>query len=142
VDADSGEVVGSHGGAFAYTVGQRKGLNLTRPAPDGKPRYVLSITPVSNTVTVGPASALDVSTVEGIRPVWTAGQAPTAPMECEVQLRAHGEPVPAVVAMADGRITASLRRPVRGVAAGQAVVAYRPDLDGDVVLGSATVWID
>ncbi len=49
VDADSGEVVGSHGGAFAFTVGQRKGLNLTRPAPDGKPRYVLSITPVTNT---------------------------------------------------------------------------------------------
>ncbi len=65
VDADSGEVVGAHGGAFAYTVGQRKGLNLTRPAADGKPRYVLSITPVTNTVTVGPAAALDVSTVEG-----------------------------------------------------------------------------
>jgi tRNA-specific 2-thiouridylase len=141
VDSVTGDVVGSHGGAFTYTVGQRKGLNLTRPAPDGKPRYVLSITPVTNTVTVGPASALDVSTVEGIRPVWTGGQVPTGPVECEVQLRAHGEPVPAVVAMADGRLTASLRRPVRGVAAGQAVVAYRPDIGGDVVLGSATVSI-
>jgi tRNA-uridine 2-sulfurtransferase len=142
VEADSGEVVGSHGGAFAYTVGQRKGLNLTRPAPDGKPRYVLSITPVTNTVTVGPASALDVSTVEGIRPVWTSGLPPSAPVECEVQLRAHGDPVPAVVSLTGGRLTASLRRPVRGVAAGQAVVAYRPDPAGDVVLGSATVSAD
>jgi len=33
VDSESGEVVGTHGGAYAYTVGQRKGLNLTRPAP-------------------------------------------------------------------------------------------------------------
>ena len=139
VDADSGEVVGSHAGAFAYTVGQRKGLNLTRPAPDGKPRYVLSITPVTNTVTVGPATALDVSTVEGIRPVWTSGPLPSTPVECEVQLRAHGDPVPAAVSVADGRLTASLRRPARGVAAGQAVVAYRPDQAGDVVLGSATV---
>jgi tRNA-specific 2-thiouridylase len=142
VDADTGEVVGAHGGAFAYTVGQRKGLNLTRPAPDGKPRYVLSITPVTNTVTVGPASALDVSSVEGIRPVWTSGPPPSAPVECEVQLRAHGDPVPAVVSLSGGRLTASLRRPVRGVAAGQAVVAYRPDPAGDVVLGSATVTTD
>ena len=138
MDAVTGDVIGSHEGAFAYTVGQRKRLNLTRPAPDGKPRYVLSITPVTNTVTVGPASALDVSTVVGDRPVWT-GTTPVGPVECEVQLRAHGDPVPAVVSLVDGRLTASLRRPVRGVAAGQAVVAYRPDPDGDVVLGSATV---
>ncbi len=142
VDADTGEVVGSHGGAFAYTVGQRKGLNLARPAPDGRPRYVLSITPVTNTVTVGPASALEVSTVEAIRPVWTCGPPPSAPVECEVQLRAHGDPVPAVVSLADGTLTANLRRPVRGVAAGQAVVAYRPDSAGDVVLGSATISTD
>jgi tRNA-specific 2-thiouridylase len=139
VDGETGEVVGSHHGAFAYTVGQRKGLNLTRPASDGKPRYVLSITPVTNTVTVGPASALDVSTVVGDRPVWTGGPNPSGPVECEVQLRAHGEPVAAVVSLVDGRLTALLRQPVRGVAAGQAVVAYRPDTGGDVVLGSATV---
>jgi tRNA-specific 2-thiouridylase len=139
VDSVSGEVVGEHAGAFAFTVGQRKGLHLGRPAPDGKPRYVLSITPVTNTVTVGPAEALDVSTVEGDRPVWTAGTVPSGPIECEVQLRAHGEPVPAVVELRDGRLTALLRRPVRGVAAGQAVVAYRPDAGGDIVLGSATV---
>ena len=139
VDAETGEVVGTHRGAYGYTVGQRKGLNLTRPAPDGNPRYVLSITPVTNTVTVGPASSLDVSTVTGDRPVWTGSPAPGSPVECEVQLRAHGDPVPAVVSLVDGRLEAQLRRPVRGVAAGQAIVAYRPDPAGDVVLGSATV---
>ena len=139
VDAASGEVVGHHAGAFGFTVGQRKGLNLTRPAPDGRPRYVLSITPVTNTVTVGPASALEVSTVEALRPVWTGEPVPSGPVECEVQLRAHGEAVPAVVKVDGDRLTASLRRPVRGVAAGQALVAYRPDRDGDVVLGSATI---
>ena len=100
---------------------------------------MLSITPVTNTVTVGPASALEVSTVTGDRPVWTAGRLPGGPVECEVQLRAHGEPVPAVVSLVDGRLVAELRRPVRGVAAGQAIVAYRPDPVGDIVLGSATV---
>ena len=44
VDAD-GRVLGEHDGAYAYTVGQRKGLGLTRPAPDGRPRYVLEVRP-------------------------------------------------------------------------------------------------
>jgi tRNA-specific 2-thiouridylase len=139
VDAATGEVVGSHEGAFGYTIGQRKGLRLGRPAAGGRPRYVLSITPVTNTVTVGPAEALDVSTVHGERPVWMDGSLPVAALECEVQLRAHGEPVPASVGVDADGLTASLRRPVRGIAAGQAVVAYRPDPAGDIVLGSATI---
>ncbi len=139
VDATTGEVLGRHPGAFGFTVGQRKGLHLSRPAPDGRPRYVLAITPVTNTVTVGPVEALDVSCVEAERPVWTGTGEPTAPMACEVQLRAHGEPVPAVVTVREGGLTASLRHPVRGVAAGQALVAYRPAAGGDIVLGSATI---
>jgi tRNA-uridine 2-sulfurtransferase len=137
VDVDTGAVLGTHAGAYGFTVGQRKGLGLTRPAPDGRPRYVLSITPVSNTVTVGPAEALDVSVVECGRPLWNADRA--GPVECEVQVRAHGAPVPAVVDVDADGLVARLRRPVRGVAAGQALVAYRPDAAGDVVLGSATV---
>ncbi len=140
VDAVTGGVVGRHTGAYAYTVGQRRGLKLDRPAPDGRPRYVLSITPVSNTVTVGPAEALAVTTVEGDRAVWTGSPPPAGPVECEVQLRAHSAPVPAVVTLAGDRLTAQLRRPVRGVAPGQAIVAYRPDpVAGDLVLGSATI---
>jgi tRNA-specific 2-thiouridylase len=139
IDAATGEVLGEHAGAYAYTVGQRRGLQLDRPAPDGRPRYVLSITPVTNTVTVGPADALEVTTVTGRGAVWTGAAPPTAPVECEVQLRAHGQPVPAVVSAGGDTLTAHLRRPVRGVAPGQAVVAYRPDPGGDIVLGSGTV---
>ncbi len=139
VDALTGAVVGQHTGAYAFTVGQRRGLRLERPAPDGKRRYVLSITPVNNTVTVGPAELLEVTTVVGERPVWTGSPPPTAPLECEVQLRAHGEAIPAVVTLTGERLEARLRRPVRGVAPGQAMVAYRPDPAGDVVLGSATI---
>jgi tRNA-uridine 2-sulfurtransferase len=139
VDALTGAVVGTHSGAYGYTVGQRRGLGLGRPAPDGRRRYVLSITPVSNTVTVGPAEALEVTSVVAERAVWTGSARPAGPVECEVQLRAHGEPVPAVVAAEGPRLTVQLRRPVRGVAPGQAVVAYRPDPAGDIVLGSATI---
>src|SRR6187402_3784513 len=40
VDRD-GAVLGSHPGALAFTVGQRKGLDLRVPSPDGRPRFVL-----------------------------------------------------------------------------------------------------
>src|SRR5882724_7739271 len=73
VDAVTGEVVGQHEGAYGFTVGQRRGLRLGRPAADGQPRYVLDITPATGTVTVGPAELLDVDEVVGLRPVWTAG---------------------------------------------------------------------
>ncbi|WP_163509412.1 tRNA 2-thiouridine(34) synthase MnmA [Fodinicola acaciae] len=131
----SGEVVGTHDGAYAFTVGQRKGLRIGRPAEDGKPRYVLDIEPVTNTVHIGPADALDVTEVRAARPVWTAGAAPALPLRCQVQLRAHGTPLDAVVRLDGAELVAELDAPTRGVAAGQALVAY---LD-DVVVGSATI---
>jgi tRNA U34 2-thiouridine synthase MnmA/TrmU len=39
----TGAVVGTHEGAHAFTVGQRRGLSLGVPAPDGKPRFVLEV---------------------------------------------------------------------------------------------------
>src|ERR1700744_110931 len=100
VDAD-GAVLGTHEGVHGFTIGQRKGLHLDRPAADGRPRYVLSIEPVANTVTVGSADALGVREIPAGRPVWTGGQPPVAPVECGVQLRAHGE-VHDCVAVLDG----------------------------------------
>ncbi|HET6479557.1 MAG TPA: tRNA 2-thiouridine(34) synthase MnmA [Actinoplanes sp.] len=136
VDGRTGERLGTHDGAYAYTVGQRKGLDLRVPAADGRPRYVLSITPVTNTVTVGPREDLEVDTVTATRVIWHGAD---LPVECHVQLRAHGEVVPAVVTIEGGTLTARLLKPARGVAAGQAIVVYQRDSAGDTVLGSATM---
>ena len=136
VEADGTEV-GSHDGAFGFTVGQRRGLRIGRPAPDGKPRYVLDIEPVSGTVTVGPAESLDVVDIAASQPVWTGGQPPPGPIDCLVQLRAHGEQYPATAwldADADA-LRIKLARPARGVATGQAAVLYH----AEAVLGSATI---
>ncbi|GAA2672320.1 tRNA 2-thiouridine(34) synthase MnmA [Actinoplanes palleronii] len=136
VDGRTGTKLGTHNGAYGYTIGQRKGLDLRVPAPDGRPRYVLSITPVTNTVTVGPREDLEVDTVTAARPIW---HETSDTVDCEVQLRAHGEVVPASVAVTSSEFVATLKTPARGVAAGQAIVAYRPDPGGDIVLGSATI---
>ena len=134
VDAD-GTVLGAHEGAYGFTVGQRKGLRLDRPAADGNPRYVLSIEPVSNTVTVGPGAALAVSEITAARPVWTGCPPPLSPVECSVQLRAHGEVYPCAAWLESGELRIQLRARARAVAAGQAAVLY----DGGTVLGSATI---
>jgi tRNA-uridine 2-sulfurtransferase len=139
VDAD-GTVLGGHDGSYGFTVGQRKGLGLAHPAPDGRPRYVLDIEPVSNTVTVGPAAGLDVREIEASRPVWSGCAPPAGPLDCLVQLRAHGQPQAATCEPVAGEaggdvVRIRLARPARGIARGQAAVLY----DGDTVLGSATI---
>ncbi|UOE45335.1 tRNA 2-thiouridine(34) synthase MnmA [Agromyces larvae] len=148
----TGAVVGSHEGAHAYTVGQRRGLHLGTPAPDGRPRFVLEVRPKERTVVVGPKEALAVAEIAGSRFSW-AGADPvesglvTAPGDefaCEVQIRAHADPVPAVAFVAqasdaDASGTAELvvrpDRPLDGVAPGQTAVVYV----GTRVLGQCTI---
>ena len=144
VDVD-GTVLGEHDGAYAYTVGQRKGLRIDRPAPDGRPRYVLDVQPATHRVVVGPAELLGVDRVEAGAAVWfddaLPARAPGEWFDAEVQVRAHGDPVPARVrgVPADGgagtlevELTGT---PLRGVAAGQSLVVYA----GTRVLGQGTV---
>jgi tRNA-specific 2-thiouridylase len=134
IDEQSGEVLGSHQGAYGFTIGQRKGLRLGRPAPDGRPRYVLDIEPVSGTVTVGSRERLAVSGIDGIRPRW-CGPAPSEPVHGAVQLRAHGQEHPAVVSADGDRVGIELLEAAQGVAPGQAAVVY----DGTRVVGSCTI---
>jgi tRNA-specific 2-thiouridylase len=131
----SGTVLGEHDGTYAFTVGQRRGLRVGRPADDGRPRYVLDIEPVTRTVTVGSAEGLDVTEVTATRPVWTGCVRPREPLDCLVQLRAHGEVHACTAWLEEDVLRLRLHQPARGVAKGQAAVLY----DGDVVLGSATV---
>ncbi|MGN6245851.1 MAG: tRNA 2-thiouridine(34) synthase MnmA [Motilibacteraceae bacterium] len=135
---ETGAVVGEHDGAYGFTVGQRRGLRLGVPAPDGKPRYVLDVSPVERTVTVGPRERLSVTELVGGAPVW-CGPAPELPLACRAQVRAHGEPVPARADVVDDALVVELDRPVHGVAPGQSVVLYVPDPRGERVVGSATI---
>jgi tRNA-specific 2-thiouridylase len=132
--SSSGDVLGAHEGSWRFTVGQRKGLRIGTPAPDGQPRYVLDIEPVSGTVTVGSRSELEVTELTCIRPLW-AGAAPSGPLECTVQLRAHGEELRAVVVPSSEGFSVSLRDAASGIAPGQACVVY----DGTRVVGSGTI---
>ena len=134
VDAETGALVGSHDGAYAFTVGQRRGLRLGRPATDGKPRYVLDISPATNTVTVGERERLAVDRIVAGAARW-CGPAPTLPMSCSAQVRAHGETVSATADLDADELVVDLDEAMSGVAPGQTVVLY----SGDRVVGSATI---
>src|SRR5699024_12578099 len=57
LDTD-GAVLGTHRGTHGFTIGQRKGLGIQQPAPDGAPRYVVDIDPSSRQVVIGAAELL------------------------------------------------------------------------------------
>lgn len=143
---ESGEVVGEHRGAYTYTIGQRRGLGLTRPRADGAPRYVLKIEPISNTVVVGEREALAVNEITGESLIW-CGPQPNLNQEFRglVQVRAHGSSVPCTyrvekdsysdAASDQARIVITCDQPIMGLAPGQGAVIY----DGERVVGSSTV---
>lgn len=132
---ESGAVVGRHGGHHRFTVGQRRGLALGVPARDGRPRYVLGISPVDNTVVVGPRERLAVSVIEGIRPTWAISVPRLGAWRGLVQVRAHGAPLPALVDAESGGVRMVLDEAAFGIAPGQAAVLY----DGDLVVGACTI---
>lgn len=138
----SGVVIGSHQGAAAFTVGQRKGLAIGYPADDGKPRFVLEVRPKTNEVVVGPREALEIAELAGASHTWV-GEAPddaAAGFACEVQVRAHADPVPATAWVATDssgarELIVRPERPLGGVAPGQTAVLYI----GTRVVGQCTI---
>jgi tRNA-specific 2-thiouridylase len=143
----TGAQIGTHAGAAAFTVGQRKGLNIGYPTDDGKPRFVLEVRPVTNEVVVGPKEALAVAELAGSRftGAGTPPIDPETPFDCDVQVRAHSDPVPAICRLRgapDGdasriqpEMVIQLRDPIMGVAPGQTAVVYV----GTRVLGQCTI---
>jgi len=151
---ESGEKLGEHRGAYTYTVGQRRGLGITKPREDGAPRYVLRIEPISNTVVVGERDSLAITEIIGERVIW-CGPAPKAAMSGAdsgsarglVQVRAHGKAIGCSYTMVGGsdrdddgdvngkKIRITCDEPIYGLAPGQGAVLY----DGDRVVGSSTV---
>ena len=135
VDADSGATIGEHRGTHEFTIGQRKGIGVEQPSQTGRPRYVLKIEPVTRTVVVGEREGLRVDAIRAQRAIWSA-PVPEPGSEVLVQIRAHGDAVPArVISTSESDFGVELIGDLTALASGQSCVIY----DRDRVLGQGTV---
>jgi len=129
VDA-TGKVLGNHAGVVDFTVGQRRGIGVSAPAP----LYVTEVRLRSKQVVVGRRKDLEVREVRVRDLNWFL-----APEEARsVQVRYNGSPVPCEIEEPeDGEWVARLAEPAMGVAPGQSAVFYSED--GERVVAGGVV---
>jgi tRNA-specific 2-thiouridylase len=127
-----GRVIGKHKGIIHYTVGQRKGLNLSL----GKPGFVVKVDPVKNEVVIGDnedvfskqlvANNLNFMSIEKL----------DSPMKVTAKIRYSHKGATCIIEMQDeNTIRVIFDEAQRAITPGQAVVFY----DGEYVIGGGTI---
>ncbi|HVR40389.1 MAG TPA: tRNA 2-thiouridine(34) synthase MnmA [Thermoanaerobaculia bacterium] len=125
VDVD-GNVVGQHDAYYAFTIGQRRGLDIGGTA---ERTYVVDVNPFTKRVVVGPASVLEKDELIAERVHWISGEPPSSPLEVQARVRSRMADVVATVTPLDNdRARVSFAHKLRAIAPGQAVVFYQNDL--------------
>jgi len=119
---EQGRQLGSHGGFWRFTTGQRRGLGVSSAGP----LYVLRTDPGANTVVVGPRESLAIETISA------RGRLYVRVNRAEVKWRYRSPAVPAAVQETEQGFRLALDAPAYGVAAGQTAVLY----DAGVVVGA------
>jgi tRNA-specific 2-thiouridylase len=122
--ASSGEILGHHEGIHGFTVGQRKGLGISSPAP----LYVLNIHSDSHAVEVGTDDQLYTRTLTADRLNWVSIPEPAEPIRVAIKIRHRHEPAPATLRVTShDRIEATFDEPQRAITPGQSAVFYQDD---------------
>ena len=104
-DIDTGRMVGRHAGHFGFTVGQRRGLNVSA----NRPVYVLRVDAANNTVYVGDKHHLETTTFRVLSPHWIQPDvAPSLerPLRSMVKIRYASDPVLATITPCSDRSNA------------------------------------
>ena len=124
IAAGTGEVLGRHPGIHSFTVGQRKGLQLSSPDP----LYVLAIHPDSHRIEVGTDDALYSHTLHADRLNWVSIVEPAIPLRCSIKIRHRHDPAPATLRVTGpDQVEAIFDNPQRAITPGQAAVFYIND---------------
>lgn len=128
----TGKILGEHKGIIRYTIGQRKGLGLSLPAP----MYVFDkdierneVILCSNEELFG--KELDVSNVN-----WILWDTPPKSFKASAKIRYNQKEEPATITVLSGnRVHIEFDEPQRAIAKGQSAVFY----DGDIVIGGGII---
>lgn len=131
VRTTDGRTLGEHSGVAGFTIGQRKGLNLSA----GEPLYVVSMDAETNTVVVGKDEDARSGKISVAAVTWTRIPSEIE-IRAEVRIRHRHTPAPATLTLKrDAIVDVVFDEPQRAAAPGQAAVFY----SGDEVLGGGTI---
>lgn len=127
-----GKILGEHRGIIHYTVGQRKGLNLSM----GHPVFVTEIRPETNEVVIGEAEEVFTDSLICNDLNFMAVEDIKDKTEVIAKIRYSHAGTPCVIEKIDNdKIKCTFKEPVRAVTPGQAVVFYQ----NDYVFGGGTI---
>ena len=127
-----GIVLGQHKGITHYTVGQRKGLNLSM----GHPVFVTKICPKTGDVVIGKNEDVFSNTLICDRVNFMGMESLEEPRKVMAKIRyAHKGDICLLEKINETQIRCTFENPVRAITPGQAVVFY----EQDYVLGGGTI---
>lgn len=116
-----GNVIGRHRGIIHYTVGQRKGLNLSL----GRPAFVKCIDVDKNEVVIGDADCVFTDTLYADNINYMSIENISKPIRLMGKIRyAHKAAWCTAQILEDGRLKCTFDEPQRAITPGQAIVLY------------------
>ncbi len=126
-----GKILGQHKGYPFYTIGQRKGLDITF----GKPAYVTSIDPDTNTVVLGDEEDLEKETMMVAKANMIKYEKLEEPMEAVTKIRYKDKGSMSLIEQNGTSFSVRFYEKAKGIAPGQSAVFY----EGDDVIGGGII---
>ena len=127
-----GEILGEHSGFWNFTIGQRKGLGISRE----KPLYVIGIKPEENIIVVGDFKEVKKKRFL-VKDLNWFGKKNEVEFEAEVKIRSTHKKARAILREVEGdKVEVEFGQAQEAITPGQAAVFYK----GEYVIGGG--WID
>lgn len=127
-----GNIIGRHKGIIHYTVGQRKGLNLSL----GHPVFVVAIRPETNEIVIGDGDDVYADKLYADTLNFMSIPKLEGTMRVQAKIRYNHRGSAGTIQMTgDDELLCTFDEPQRAITPGQAVVFY----DGDIVVGGGTI---
>ncbi len=129
-----GKVVGDHFGLHRYTIGQRRGLQLTVQDPDQY--FVVDFDPVNHVLIVGPETELFHQELIATKMNWIRPITGIQSIPCKAKIRSrHEEAECRVTPFENDTVIVEFTEAQRAITPGQAIVFY----EGQEVLGGGFI---
>jgi tRNA-uridine 2-sulfurtransferase len=138
---ETGEAIGTHEGAFFYTLGQRHGFIITKKTPNDAPYYVIAKNTETNTITVSNktndgqlSGAAEKIVIKNIN--WISGVAPVREKKYTARIRYRQQLHECLVSeVGPESAVVTFSEPQNAVTPGQSAVIY----DGEECIGGGII---